>query len=95
MLNKLYEDIAKTLARLQMHFPPTYFHMSVHLLIHLVNQIKALGLMYLHQMFPFERLMKVFIRYVRNRLDQKVAWLRDGRRRRPLSSAHIIWASIR
>jgi hypothetical protein len=66
-LNKLQEDIAKTLVRLKMHFSPTYFDISVHLLIHLVDQIKALGPMYLHQIFPFERLMKVFRRYVRNR----------------------------
>ena len=49
-----------------MHFPPTYFDISLHLLIHLVDQIIALGPMYLHQMFPFERLIKVFRRYVRN-----------------------------
>ena len=46
---------------------PTYFDISLHLLIHLVDQIRALGPIYLHQMFPFERLMKVFRRYVRNR----------------------------
>ena len=50
-----------------MHFPLTYFDISLHLLIHLVDQIRALGPMYLHQIFPFERLMKVFRRYVRNR----------------------------
>ena len=50
-----------------MPFPPTYFDISLHLLIHLVDQIRALGSMYLHQMFHFERLMKVFRRYVRNR----------------------------
>jgi hypothetical protein len=54
-----------------MHFPPTYFEISMHLLIHLVDQIRALGPMYLHQMFPFERLMKVFWRYVRNRFRPK------------------------
>ena len=50
-----------------MHFPPTYIDISVHLLIYLVDQIRALGPMYLHQMFPFERLIKVFIRYVKNK----------------------------
>ena len=50
-----------------MHFSLTYFDMSLHLLIHLVDQISALGPMYLHHMFPFERLMKVFRKYVRNR----------------------------
>jgi hypothetical protein len=45
--------------RLEMHFPPTYFDISVHLLVHPIDQIRALGPMYLHQMFPFERLMQV------------------------------------
>ena len=43
----------------------------MYLLIHLVDQIRALGPMYLHQMFPFERLMKGFRRYVRNRSSPK------------------------
>ena len=66
-LEQLQRDIAETLVRFEMYFLPTYFDISLHLLIHLVDQIRALGLMYLHQMFPFERLMKVFRRYVRNR----------------------------
>ena len=66
-LEQLQRDIAETLVRLEMYFPPTYFDISLHLLIHLIDQIRALGLMYLHQMFPFKRLMKVFRRYVRNR----------------------------
>jgi hypothetical protein len=49
-----------------MHFLQTYFDMLVHLLVHLPDQIRALGPMYLHQMFPFERLMSVFRKYVRN-----------------------------
>jgi hypothetical protein len=67
-LDQLQRDIAETLCRLEMHSPPTYFDISVHLLVHLVDQIRALGPMYLHQMFPFKRLMKVFRRYVRNRV---------------------------
>ena len=66
-LEQLQRDIAEILVRLEMHFPLTYFDISLHLLIHLVDKIRALGPMYLHQMFPFEKLMKVFRRYVRNR----------------------------
>ena len=47
-LEQLQRDIAKTLVRLEMHFPPTYFDISLYLLIHLVDQIRALGPMYLH-----------------------------------------------
>ena len=47
-LDQLQRDIAETLVRLKMHFPPTYFDISVHLLVHLVDQTRALGPMYLH-----------------------------------------------
>ena len=48
MLEQLQRDIAETLIRLEMHFPPTYFDISLHLLIHLIDQIRDLGPMYLH-----------------------------------------------
>ena len=41
-LEQLQRDIAETLVRLEMHFPPTYFDISLHLLIHLVDQIRAI-----------------------------------------------------
>jgi hypothetical protein len=66
-LDQLQWDIAETLIRLEMHFSPTYFDISLRLLIHLVDQIRAFGPMYLHQMFLFERLMKVFRGYVMNK----------------------------
>ena len=36
-LEQLQRDIPETLIRLEMHFPPTYFDISLHLLIHLVD----------------------------------------------------------
>ena len=66
-LDKLQADLIHTINRLEMHFPPTFFDISVHLITHLVAQIKALGPIFLHQMFPFERLMSVLRKYVRNR----------------------------
>ena len=50
-----------------MHLPPTFFDMSVHLVVRLVHQIKLLGPIFLHQMFPFERLMSVLRKYIQNR----------------------------
>ena len=38
-----------------------------HLLVHLVEEIFILGPVYLHNMFPFERLMSGLKKYVRNR----------------------------
>jgi hypothetical protein len=38
-----------------------------HLLVHLIKEISILGPMFLHNMFPFERFMKVLKKYVHNR----------------------------
>jgi hypothetical protein len=38
-----------------------------HLLVHLVEEIRILGHVFLHNMFPFERFMGVLKKYVRNR----------------------------
>ena len=43
MLEQLQRDIAETLIRLEMHFPPTYFDISLHLLIHLVTKLEPLA----------------------------------------------------
>jgi hypothetical protein len=37
-----------------------------HLLVHLVEEIRILGPVFLHNMFPFERFMGVLKKYVRN-----------------------------
>jgi hypothetical protein len=50
-----------------MCFPPSFFDMQVHLIIHLVDQIKILGPLYLHHMFQLERYLGVLKGYVRNR----------------------------
>jgi hypothetical protein len=63
-LKKLQDDLIHTLTRLDMHLPPTFFDMSVHLVVHLVRQIKLLGPIFLHQMLPFKRLMSVLRKYV-------------------------------
>jgi hypothetical protein len=39
----------------------------VHLVVHLVAQIEALGPMYLHEMWTYERFMSILNGYVSNR----------------------------
>jgi hypothetical protein len=39
----------------------------MHLLVHLIKEIRILGLVFLHNMFPFERFMGVLKKYVHNR----------------------------
>src|SRR5438132_7003433 len=68
-LSALNIKIAETLCLLEMVFPLSLFDMMVHLLGHIVDEIKILGPEFLHQMYPFERYMAVLKRYVRNRTN--------------------------
>jgi hypothetical protein len=47
-------------------FPPFFFDIMTHLLVHLIKEISILGLVFLHNMFPFERFMGVLKKYVHN-----------------------------
>ncbi|KAK1604674.1 hypothetical protein QYE76_028347 [Lolium multiflorum] len=53
--------------RFELVFPPSFFNIMTHLLVHLVDEISILGPVFLHNMFPFERFMGVLKKYVRNR----------------------------
>ena len=66
-LVKLQNEVVECLVSFEMIFPPSFFNIMTHLLVHLVEEIFILGPVYLHNMFPFERLMSVFKKYVRNR----------------------------
>ena len=66
-LNDLQEFIGETMAQLEMCFPPGYFDITEHLMIHMVDQIRALGPLYLHEMWTYEHFMSILNRYVLNR----------------------------
>jgi hypothetical protein len=66
-LDYLKAYIIETMCKLEMCFPPSFFDMQVHLIIHFVYQIKILGPLYLHHMFQLERYLGVLKGYVRNR----------------------------
>jgi P2-related tail formation protein len=65
-LTKLQDDLILTMCNLQTIFPPSFFDVMLHLLIHIVHEMKYLGLVFLHQMYPFERFMTILKKYVRN-----------------------------
>jgi len=50
-----------------MCFPPSFFDIMVHLVAHLVPQIEALGPMYFHEMWMYERFMSTLSDYMSNR----------------------------
>ncbi|KAL0536781.1 hypothetical protein IC582_025742 [Cucumis melo] len=66
-LDALQEDIVMTLCNLEKYFPPSFFTIMVHLVVHLVREVKLCGSVYLRWMYPFERYMKVLKSFVRNR----------------------------
>ena len=59
-------DVVQCLVSFEMVFPPSFFNIMTHLLVHIVKEINILGLVFLHNMFPFERYMAVLKKYVPN-----------------------------
>ncbi|KAA0062133.1 transposase [Cucumis melo var. makuwa] len=66
-LDALQEDIVMTLCNLEKYFPHSFFTIMVHLVVHLVREVKLCGPVYLRRMYPFEKYMKVLKIFVRNR----------------------------
>ena len=60
-------SLGETMAQLEMCFPPGFFDITEHLMIYMVDQIRALGPLYLHEMWTYERFMSILNRYVLNR----------------------------
>nr|GEZ02229.1 hypothetical protein [Tanacetum cinerariifolium] len=66
-LEELQRDIILILCQLEMYFPPSFFDVMVHLVSHIVEEIKIAGVVFLRYMYPFERYMGFLKGYVRNR----------------------------
>src|SRR3954471_20729507 len=67
ILPRLQKDVVQCLVSFELVFPPSFFNIMTHLLVHLVEEIAILGPVFLHNMFPFERFMGVLKKYVHNR----------------------------
>ena len=74
-LDYMQEDIARILSNLEMFFPPSFFDVMVHLTVHLVDEIKYCGPVFLRNMYPFERYMGILKRYCRNRCHPEASIL--------------------
>ena len=66
-LQRSQNDVVQCLVSFELVFPPSFFNIITHLLIHLVDEISNFGPVFLHNMFPFERFMGVLKKYVHNR----------------------------
>ena len=65
--DSLREEVVEVLCLLERELPPTIFNISMHLLIHLENEIEHCGPVRTRWMYPIERYMKVLKRFVRTR----------------------------
>ena len=64
IIPRLRSDVAQCLVSFELVFPPSFFNIMTHVLVHLVDEIVILGPVFLHNMFPFERFMGVLKKYV-------------------------------
>ena len=67
IIPRLRSDVVKCLVSFELVFPPSFFNIMTHVLVHLGDEIVILGPVFLHNMYPFERFMGVLKKYVRNR----------------------------
>jgi hypothetical protein len=65
-LTKLQDNLILTICNLKTIFLPSFFDLMPHLLIHIVHEMKYLGPVFLHQIYPFKRFMTVLKEYVHN-----------------------------
>ncbi|KAL3619447.1 hypothetical protein CASFOL_037017 [Castilleja foliolosa] len=66
-LDELQREVVVTLCQMEMYFPPSFFDIMVHLVVHLVREIKICGPVFLHYMWPYERHMGYLKSKVKNR----------------------------
>ena len=64
--DELESEAAIILCQLEMYFPPAFFDIMIHLIVHLVREIKCCGYVYLRWMYPVERYMKILKGYTKN-----------------------------
>ncbi|XP_074362937.1 uncharacterized protein LOC141703275 [Apium graveolens] len=66
-LDKLQSDVIITLCDLEKIFPSSFFDVMLHLIVHLVLEVRLCGPVFYRWMYAFERFNKVLKSYVRNR----------------------------
>jgi hypothetical protein len=74
-IESLQLDVLVNLALLEIHFPPSFFDIMVHLLYHLVNELDLCGPIATRWMYLVKRYMKTLKFFVHNmaRLEASMA----------------------
>ncbi|KAK9074167.1 hypothetical protein SSX86_006764 [Deinandra increscens subsp. villosa] len=66
-MKKAKDAILTILCKLELIYPPAFFDIMVHLVLHLPDEALQGGPVCMRWMYPFERLMKKYKNYVRNK----------------------------
>ena len=61
------EDIVLILCKLEKIYPPAFFDVMVHLVVHLPNEALLRGLVQYGWMYPIDRRLGTFKRFIRNK----------------------------
>ncbi|KAM6552349.1 hypothetical protein CsatB_002157 [Cannabis sativa] len=66
-MEKAQGDLIHILCKMERIYPPAFFDIMIHLVIHLPEEAILGGLVFMRWMYPFERYMKKLKNYVRNK----------------------------
>jgi len=72
-LDDLENKVFTILCQLEMYFPPLFFDIMVHLIAHIMREIRLCGSIYLQWMYPVKRYMKVLKGYTKNQYHPKAS----------------------
>ena len=76
-LDELEEEIIVILCQLEMFFPPSFFDIMVHLVVHLVREIRLCQPVYMRWTYLVERYMKILKGTRRINVVRKLPLLKD------------------
>ena len=65
-MENVENHVIQILCKLELIFPPTFFDIMIHLILHLLQKAILEWPIYISWMYPFERYMKKLKNYVRN-----------------------------
>ncbi|KMZ69495.1 hypothetical protein ZOSMA_211G00040 [Zostera marina] len=66
-MERLEKSIVITLCNLEKIFPPNFFTIMIHLVVHLASEAKVVGPVHYRWMYPIERYLLTLKKYVRTR----------------------------
>jgi hypothetical protein len=70
-IGSLKENVAITISFLEKEFPPSFFDIITHLLLHVVDELEICGPIHHRWMYPMEWMMKLLKGYVHNMSQPK------------------------